>query len=177
MNQVNKIPLLLHTCCAPCSLMPYKYLKDEFDITFFFYNPNIHPEEEFIKRRDVFIAYMQEENLKYIVDEKYYGFDAWSQDFPTLSYPERCSYCYIPRLEESAKKAKELNISHFTTSLLYSRFQKIDIIFEQGIEIAKKYSLDFLNRDFRPYWNEGIDLSKEKKLYRQKYCGCGLPYK
>ncbi len=157
--------------------MPYKYLKDEFDVNFYFFNPNIHPEEEFYRRKNAFVDYMQSEKLNYLIEEEYYSFEKWKEDMPTLSYPARCSFCYTPRLEKTALLAKELGISYFSTSLLYSRFQKIDIIIEQGNEIAKKYALNFVGRDFRPYWNEGVELSKAKQLYRQKYCGCSLPYK
>ncbi len=156
--------------------MPYKYLQGFYDISFFFYNPNIHPREEFEKRRDTFVELMRSEDLTFFVEEEYRAFDDWKAEMSTLSYPSRCVYCYAPRLEESAKRAKSLGIDFFSTSLLYSRYQQQEHIIEQGHALAKKYNLTFIDTDFRPYWNEGIQLSKEKKLYRQKYCGCSLPY-
>ena len=171
--------LLLHTCCAPCALMPYTYFKDLYNLTFFFYNPNIHPEEEFYRRRNTFLDFMHEEQLSYIDEEKYLtyqGYDAWAKELPTLSYPTRCYTCYVPRLEECAKLAAKFDYPYFTTTLLYSRYQKQEVIIEKGHFFAEKYGVKFIDKDFRPYWNEGIALSKEKKMYRQKYCGCNLPY-
>ncbi len=169
--------LLLHTCCAPCALMPYKYLKDSYDITFFFYNPNIHPQEEFEKRRDTFLNFVEKDKIPYLIEKEYTKFDIWAEKMPSLEFPKRCTTCYFPRLEESAKRAKELNFHAFSTSLLYSRYQQHDLIISQGHELAEKYSLKFVDTDFRPYWYEGINLSKEKNFYRQKYCGCGLKEK
>ncbi len=167
--------LLLHVCCAPCALMPHKYLSEEFDTTLFFYNPNIHPKEEFEKRRDCFLEFVEKENIKYISVNEYTPFEKWVKDKPTLEFPKRCFTCYTPRLEESAKQAKELGFDYFSTSLLYSRYQQHDMIISQGHAFAKDYEIQFIDRDFRPYWYDGINLSKEKNFYRQKYCGCGLP--
>ncbi len=169
--------LLLHACCAPCALMPYYNLKEKYDITLFFYNPNIHGEEEFIKRKDALIQFASSENIANIIESEYIGFEAWAKNMPTLKYPMRCSSCYTPRLEESAKRAKESGFDVFTTSLLYSRYQQHDIIIEQGKKFADMYGIEFNSTDFRPYWYDGIKLSKEKNLYRQKYCGCGLAEK
>ncbi len=169
--------LLLQTCCAPCSLMPYTHLSKEYNTTLFFYNPNIHPQEEFEKRRDTFLSYVITDSIDYISDNEYKGFEVWEKSLPTFSYPTRCVSCYTPRFEETARKAKELGYDCFSTTLLYSRYQQQEIIIEAGHKIAEIYGLEFIDRDFRPYWNEGIALSKEKQFYRQKYCGCGLPYK
>lgn len=84
----------------------------------------------------------------------------------------RCRPCYSMRLEETAKTAKKMGLDGFTTSLLVSPYQKFDIINETGREMGKKYAIRFYSEDFRPGWKEGIDLSKELGLYRQKYCGC-----
>ncbi len=169
--------LLLHACCAPCALMPYQYLKEKYEITLFFYNPNIHGEEEFIKRKDALIQFAKSDNIAHIVESEYLGFNAWVDTMPTLNYPKRCQFCYTPRLEESAKQAKELGFDAFATSLLYSKYQQHDVIIEQGRKFADMYGLYFDDTDFRPYWYDGIKLSKEKNLYRQKYCGCGLAEK
>ncbi len=172
--------VLLHACCAPCALMPHKHLSKEYEVTLIFYNPNIHPKEEFEKRRDTFLYFVKNDTINYINEEKcfsYQGFETWAQNMPTLEFPKRCFNCYTPRIEESAKKAKKLGFEAFTTSLLYSRYQQHDIIIEQGKAFAQKYGVEFIGRDFRPYWYDGIKLSKEKNMYRQKYCGCGLPEK
>ncbi len=157
--------------------MPYTHLKDEYDLALYFHNPNIHPQEEFEKRLNTFIDFAKAENAFYVADKDYLGMESWTKDMPTLEFPHRCQYCYIPRLRQSAIKAKELNCEVFTTTLLYSRYQQHDLIIAKGHEIAEEFGLEFLDRDFRPYWYEGIQLSKEMKLYRQKYCGCGLSEK
>ncbi len=181
--------LLLHACCAPCAVMPYTHLKDEYSIVMYFYNPNIHPEEEYNKRHETFQRFVEQEKIPYAAEmlheegkisfegEGYQGMEAWAKNMPTLKFPDRCKYCYEPRLRQTAIKAKSLNIGVFSTSLLYSRYQQHDVIIEQGHAIAKEYGLEFLDRDFRPYWYDGIKMSKEMNMYRQKYCGCGLPEK
>ncbi len=167
--------LLIHACCAPCALMPYTHLSKEFACALYFFNPNIHPQEEFEKRRDTFLTYVTSESIDYFSENVYKGFESWAKNMPTLEHPKRCATCYTPRLEESARKAKEHGFDAFTTSLLYSRYQQHEVIIAQGHEIAKKYGIEFLDRDFRSYWYDGIKLSKEKNFYRQKYCGCNLP--
>lgn len=166
--------LLLHSCCAPCALMPHKYLSKDYDVSFFFYNPNIHPQEEFEKRRDTFLDFMEKDGHNFFSENNYKGFDVWANNMPTFDFPIRCSSCYTPRLEATAKLAKEKGFNAFSTSLLYSRYQQQEVIIKQGHELAEKYDISFVDTDFRPYWYEGIKLSKEKNFYRQKYCGCGL---
>ncbi len=169
--------LLLHACCAPCAIMPHLHLKEKYDISLFFYNPNIHDEEEFIKRRDTLIEFANAENIDLIILGEYIGFEAWAKRMPSLKYPLRCSSCYDIRLEESAKKAKKMGFDAYSSSLLYSRYQKQEIIVELGNKYAIKNSIFFDETDFRPFWYEGIKASKEKNMYRQKFCGCGLPEK
>lgn len=84
----------------------------------------------------------------------------------------RCAFCYSMRLEKTAKAASKMGLDGFTTSLLVSPYQKFDMILNIGKEMGKRYSIPFYFEDFRPGWKEGIRLSKELGLYRQKYCGC-----
>lgn len=84
----------------------------------------------------------------------------------------RCQYCYMMRLEETAKKAKEMGLDGFSTTLLVSPYQKFDKIIETGRILQDKYNIEFVQEDFRPGWKEGVGISRELGLYRQKYCGC-----
>jgi predicted adenine nucleotide alpha hydrolase (AANH) superfamily ATPase len=162
--------VLLHICCAPCTIYPLDTLKKMgFKIEGFFYNPNIHPSKEYMLRRDTLIKYAKMDNL-----EVYFG-DYKPEFFfsmVTKNLEDRCRYCYQIRLEASVKKAKERGYKVFTTTLLYSKRQKHDLIKEIGESIAKKEDVEFFYYDFREGWKKGIEKSKEICLYRQNYCGC-----
>lgn len=162
--------LLLHICCAPCLIFPLENLKQEgYEIKGFFYNPNIQPSKEYILRKDTLIKYCKNENLDTIFGE-YRPENFFKNVLNDLE--NRCYYCYKMRLEESAKMAKKVNAELFTTTLLYSKRQKHDLIIKIADDIAKKENLSFLYKDFRVGWKYGIEKSKSLGLYRQNYCGC-----
>ncbi|HOE91201.1 MAG TPA: epoxyqueuosine reductase QueH [Candidatus Cloacimonadota bacterium] len=162
--------ILFHTCCAPCFIAPYNHLKDTYNITALWLNHNIHPAQEYIKRRDTLQDFCAKESIKLILKDEY-DISAFIRN---AAYREsnRCYSCYYERLKNTAFIAKKGNFSYFTTSLLYSKFQKHDLIKEIGESISKELSIPFLYQDFREYWKEGITLSKEYPMYRQQYCGC-----
>jgi len=164
--------ILLHQCCGPCSIVPInKMITDEkFEPVLYFFNPNIHPITEFYKRLETAITVAKKLNIKYYYDDTYDIADFITKILPNLD--NRCSICYYMRLEKTCQKAKEIGIDTITTSILYSKMQKHDLVMQIGEELATKYQLNFYYEDFRLGWQEGIDKSKELELYRQNYCGC-----
>ena len=163
--------LLLHSCCAPCSIKCVETLRnEEIEPTIFWYNPNIHPFTEYRSRKNALLDWAKEENLGVILSDEY-----GLRKFIDNAYPDyglRCRYCYSVRLEAVAQKAVELGYTHFSTTLLISPYQKHDMIKDIGGEISEKYGIEFLYRDFRPYFREGQNKAREKGIYMQKYCGC-----
>ena len=150
--------LLLHTCCAPCSVYCIDELRSEnIEPTVYWFNPNIHPYMEYKARRDCLKEYTNSDFCKNVVN----------------SLETRCQdYCYPVRLEQTAKYAKENGFDTISTTLLVSPYQKHDIIKELGEVISKKYGVEFLYRDFRVGFREGQAKAREIGLYMQKYCGC-----
>jgi predicted adenine nucleotide alpha hydrolase (AANH) superfamily ATPase len=164
--------LLVHVCCAPCLSGLTDYFKSlGFEkIMAYFYNPNIHPYKEFKQRRHHVRSH-----------EKFFGFDEfeYSDDYPLdetlrgmLDASDRCEYCFHSRLQKVALKAIEKGYSHFTTTLLISPYQKQELLIKIGNEIAEKYGLNFLGEDLTRFYDHSRDVSKEKEMYRQGYCGC-----
>ena len=164
--------LLMHTCCAPCSVYCIDSLRNEkIEPTVYWYNPNIHPYMEYKARRDTLKNYTESINVKAIFEENY-GLREFCKNVIN-DLENRCSnYCYRVRLEQTAKYAKENGYTHITTTLLVSPYQKHDEIIKIGQEVAKKYGIEFLYRDFRIGFREGQAKARELGLYMQKYCGC-----
>ncbi|MCM8765384.1 MAG: epoxyqueuosine reductase QueH [Candidatus Omnitrophica bacterium] len=164
--------VLLHICCGPCSIYPFSLLKEKgYAITGFFYNPNIYPVEEFLKRRDALYEFSKKENFG-IVYFEYLPEDFFAQIEPNLSQTERCPKCWELRLLKTAAYAQENNFEFFSTTLLVSPYQNQEKIRELGERIAQKYGVKFLYEDFRIGFREAQNRAKEMGLYRQKYCGC-----
>ncbi|MCM8784108.1 MAG: epoxyqueuosine reductase QueH [Candidatus Omnitrophica bacterium] len=162
--------VLLHICCGPCSIYPFSKLKEEgYQTTGFFYNPNIYPEEEFIKRREALYELSKRENFK-IVYLEYLPEDFFTRVDPGI-YP-RCSKCWELRLTKTAAYARDNDFGSFSTTLLVSPFQDQSKIKILGEEIADKYKVKFLYYDFREGFHEAQNKAKEIGLYRQNYCGC-----
>lgn len=163
--------ILLHICCGNCAIYPVSKLREQnHDITGFFYNHNIHPYQEFSRRLETTKEYAEKVNLPLILEQEYQLEDFLAN---VAQNPEnRCEYCYRSRLLATAKEAKRLNLDGFTTTLLYSRYQKHKDILAYGQQLAKDFGLTFHYEDYRVGWNEGIRISKEMGLYRQQYCGC-----
>lgn len=172
--------LLLHSCCAPCSSYVLEYLSEYFDITIFYYNPNIYPEEEYIKRveeQQRLISTMKLKNQvklicgNYIPNEYYEKVKGHEAD---VEGSDRCFLCYELRLMEAAKAAKEGNFDYFTTTLSISPYKNAEKLNEIGQRVAKVYEIAFLPSDFKKKngYQRSIQLSKDYGLYRQDYCGC-----
>lgn len=176
----NRPSLLLHACCAPCSSYVLEYLTAFFKITLLYYNPNITPESEYLKRV---------RELKRFVREAGYADDVTFLEGayePAVFFdmakgmenlPERgrrCYYCYRLRMEEAAKKAAALGADYFTTTLSISPHKNAQWINEIGEELAAKYQVAHLPSDFKKKsgYLRSIALSEEYQLYRQNYCGC-----
>ncbi|MCY6959167.1 epoxyqueuosine reductase QueH [Clostridium brassicae] len=178
---LDKVPsLILHSCCAPCSSYVLEYLSEFFDITIFYYNPNIHPENEYRKRvqeQKEFIAQLPTKIKINFIEEHYNTqefFDIAKGLEEEREGGTRCFKCYELRLREAAKKAKKLNFDYFTTVLSISPHKNAEKINEIGEKLAKELDIKFLNSDFKKKngYKRSIELSKEYNLYRQNYCGC-----
>ena len=163
--------LLLHTCCAPCSVYCVDSLRAEgIEPVSFWYNPNIHPYQEYKARRDTLIEYNKSIGLELVVREDYGLRDfvrAVAEDID-----HRCTHCYACRLEETARYAAEHGFSRFSTTLLVSPYQDLDGICRAAAELAERYGVEFLYRDFRTGFRQGQAKARELGLYMQKYCGC-----
>jgi hypothetical protein len=165
--------LLLHTCCAPCLSGTDEALSSEgFDITGYFYNPNIHPEDELARRIEALKKYSELKKFNTIIIDGY-DIDLFNKKAVDMS-GDRCLNCYKLRLESTAKHAAVNSFDLFSTTLLLSPYQKHDIIRELGEDVSEKYGIEFYYRDMRPFYKDSVRISKEKGLYRQRYCGCYL---
>lgn len=164
--------LLLHTCCAPCSVYCIKSLRKEgIEPVVYWFNPNIHPYVEYKTRRDTLKEYTASIGVQAIFDENYGLKDFCKNVINDLE--NRCvKYCYRVRLEQTAKYAKENGYDTFSTTLLISPYQNHEALKKIGEEMAEKYGLIFLYRDFRPGFRQGQAEARELGLYMQKYCGC-----
>ncbi len=163
--------LLLHVCCAPCSVMCVKSLRAEgIEPTAYWYNPNIHPYAEYRARRDTLTEYAKTVGLALETDDRY-GLRpfvrAVSEDIDG-----RCAACYASRMRQTARYAKEHGFTHFSSTLFYSVYQKHDWLRAAAEDAAEVYGVAFLYRDFRPLFREGQEEARALGLYMQKYCGC-----
>ncbi len=170
MNNSNS-KMLMHICCAPCSVYCIDKLRSEnIEPVGFWYNPNIHPFTEYKMRKNTLVDYAKSIDLKLIVENEY-----GLRKFISAVYPDfdnRCSFCYRVRLEETAKYAHENGFESFTTTLLVSPYQNHELIIKTAEEMALKYDVKFAYYDFRTGFREGQDKARELGLYMQKYCGC-----
>ena len=168
--------LLLHSCCGPCSSSVIERIKDDFDITVLYYNPNIEPFEEYEKRKNeqmrlLDIYHIKHMDIDYLNEEyksKVIGHENDKENGP------RCHLCYELRLEKTAKLAKENDFDYFCTTLTVSPYKSSQVINEIGLKLEEKYHIDYLVSDFKKEegYKRSIELSKEYNLYRQDYCGC-----
>lgn len=180
-EKTEKIPsLFMHSCCAPCSSYCIEYLSEYFEITIFYYNPNIYPQEEYEKR----VAEQQEFINKFPTKHKVsfvegnYDTEKFYSTVKGLEKCEeggkRCFKCYRHRLEEAAKYAKENGFDYFTTTLSISPLKNADKLNEIGLELEKEYGVKYLCSDFKKKngYKRSTEISNEYGMYRQNYCGC-----
>ena len=167
----NSTKVLLHTCCAPCSIHCVDALRSEgLEPVSYWFNPNIHPYTEYRNRKTTLEDYAKSIQLPLIVDNTYGLREFCKNVIHDLS--GRCFYCYDVRLDQTAKYAAEHGFAAFTTTLLVSPFQNHQAIINAAEKAAEKYHVPFLYRDFRPGFQEGQSKARELELYMQKYCGC-----
>lgn len=179
-NNLNERPkLLLHSCCGPCSSYVISYLRDYFDITVLYYNPNIFPYEEYVKRKEEQIRLLKEMTggTVKLLDCDYEN-DKYEEVIKGLeSEPERgkrCTKCFLLRLDKTARMGKENGFTFFGTTLTVSPYKNAELINRIGEKLAFKYDINWLYGDFKKNdgYKKSIELSKEYNLYRQNYCGC-----
>lgn len=163
--------ILLHTCCAPCLVHPFSDLESEgHEVTAFYYNPNIHPYSEYLRRLDAFRTFTTQKGISVMVHGDN-GLEEWLRNV-VFREAQRCNICHQMRLEKTARLAEAKGFDAFSTTLLYSRFQKHDLLKSTGEAIAEAVGVPFLYRDWRTGWNAGVKEYRKLGLYRQKYCGC-----
>ena len=163
--------LLLHTCCAPCSVACVKQLRSEgIEPVAFWYNPNIHPFTEYRERRNCLREYAQSIGLE-LVEEDEYGLEKFVKAV-VVDIENRCSYCYAVRLGQAAKYAADHGFDAFCTTLTVSPYQNTPLIFETGEKLAQVFGVKFAPYDFSPHYREGQEEARALGLYMQKYCGC-----
>ncbi|WP_102401971.1 epoxyqueuosine reductase QueH [Haloimpatiens massiliensis] len=177
----NKLPkLLIHSCCAPCSSYVLEYLSKYFQITIFYYNPNIHPEKEYrirVQEQKDFINKFNFENKVEFLEgnydiDKFFSMAKGMEDLKEGG--ERCFNCYRMRLEETAQVAKKMRFDYFTTTLSISPYKNAEKLNSIGRELEEKYGIRYLFSDFKKKngYKRSIELSNKYGLYRQDYCGC-----
>jgi len=163
--------ILLHMCCAPCALYPLQRLRKEGHEVFgFFYNPNIHPYQEYLRRLEAVKEIEEKLKIRMIYQDRYELEDFLRKI--VFREHERCRLCYHIRLDAAAQIAQKGKFNAFTSTLLGSKHQKHELIKEIGMAVGKERGVDFFYTDFREGWAEGRELSKSLELYRQQYCGC-----
>ena len=163
--------MLLHICCAPCSIYPVQKLrKDNYDVMGFYYRNNIHPYSECLRRQETLSTYADQIGLKLIISKEY-NIEGFLQNI-AFRENNRCRYCYHDRLLTTARLAKKSKFDLFSTTLLYSKFQNHDAVRAIGESIAEQIEIPFAYHDFRTGWKQGVQESKQMKMYRQQYCGC-----
>lgn len=181
LTQKNRVPrLLLHSCCAPCSSYVLEYLSNYFEITVFYYNPNIYPETEYTKRILEQQKLIDDMDFKYPVSfvageyekEKFYEMARGLEDVKEGG--SRCMKCYELRLRETAELAKAGEYDYFTTTLSISPLKNAAKLNEIGQRLAEEYGVEYLVSDFKKKngYKRSTELSKIYGLYRQDYCGC-----
>jgi len=180
--------VLLHICCSNCAIYPVRILRQEgHNLTGFWFNPNIHPRQEYNLRLESFKKLANDWHIEAFYTDEYNPQEYFKMfsieiedldrvDLDTLKtfpdFPERCKSCYRLRLEKTAIEASRQGFDAFSTTLLISPYQDFDQIVNTGKKLAEKYNVFFYLKDFRPYFRDSKVLSKELGLYRQKYCGC-----
>lgn len=172
----EKKTILLHSCCGPCSSAVLEKLKNYFDITVLYYNPNIEPFDEYLKRKNVQIDLLNKLNIKYM-DIDYLNEEFRSKVKGYENEPEngsRCVLCYHLRLNKTAMLAKDNGFDYFGTTLTVSPHKNSAVINNIGLNLQKEYGVNYLVSDFKKEdgYKRSIELSKEYGLYRQIYCGC-----
>jgi predicted adenine nucleotide alpha hydrolase (AANH) superfamily ATPase len=174
----KKPRLLLHSCCGPCSTVPLERLRDGYDLTVFFYGPNIHPEEEYRLRLESQRTVCDQLGIELV--EGPYRPAEWEEAVgPHRDLPEgslRCESCYRLRMVQTARRAREAGFDFFSVTLTVSRHKNSKVLARIGREVAEAEGVAYLAEDFkkRDGYNQSVCRSRDLGLYRQDYCGCTL---
>ena len=162
---------LLHICCAPCANQPIEILRtDGYEGTGYWYNPNIHPFTEYRERRNCLREYAKVIELP-VIERDDYSLRPFVREVAEY-IGGRCVKCYEMRLFDTARQAAEGGFDSFTSSLFISPYQNHELMMEVAQRAAHEYGVEFLYRDFRPYFRDGQNFAREHGFYMQKYCGC-----
>jgi four helix bundle protein len=165
------LKILLHICCANCVIYPLEWIKEKGEEAVgYFFNPNIHPYQEYQKRLEALRQYSEKVGLEVIYRDEYLLEEFLEKVSHRVN--ERCQFCYSFRLEATAREAKGRGFDAFSTTLLQSTHQNHALIKETGESIAQDIGIPFYYEDFRLGWKRGLEVSKSVGLYRQQYCGC-----
>ena len=163
--------VLMHLCCGPGAIYPVKVLRKEgAEVMGFYYKNNSHPYTECLKRQEALEKYAAQIDLRVIYQEGY-DLEGFIQNVVHRE-ADRCRHCYHDRLRTTALLAKRGKFDYFSSTLLYSKFQKHELVRSIGESVAKSVGVPFLYQNFREGWKEGVETSKELQMYRQQYCGC-----
>ncbi len=163
--------ILLHSCCAPCTIYCLSVLRDGgHEVSGYFFNPNIHPYKEFQHRLDAFRDYCSVVGHDAVIDETY-GLRQFLTGIGP-DYSARCEQCYRMRLYPAARLARQQGADAFTTTLLISPYQNHELLARTAEEAARAAGVRFEYQDFRPGYRDSVRMSREMGLYRQPYCGC-----
>ncbi len=168
--------LLLHVCCAPCAIYPIQELSQEYEVTIYFYDPNIHPKEEYISRRDEIKEYAKSNSINF--EEGEYNDDEWFKKTKgledELEKGKRCEVCFDIRLKETALKAKKEKYDIWASVLSISPHKDFKQISMVGNRLAESVGIEFLDKDWKKKdgFKKSCMLSKQENFYRQDYCGC-----
>lgn len=172
--------LLLHSCCGPCSTTCISFLTDYFDITVLYYNPNIEPLDEYLKRKNEQIKFIN--SFKAVNKLDFMDCDYDNEEFLKCAEgyendnegQTRCHKCYHLRMSKTAQVAKDNNYDYFATTLTVSPYKDSQVINKMGEDISKEIGIEYLYSDFKKHdgYKKSIEMSKEYNLYRQNYCGC-----
>lgn len=186
LEKEGRVPsLLLHSCCGPCSSYCIEYLSQYFNVTVFYYNPNIYPDDEYYHRVKEQQRFINEFPTKHPVafiegdydKDSFYGIAKGLENEPEKG--ARCHKCYDLRLRRTAMVAKEKGFDFFTTTLTISPMKDSQVLNEIGMKIAEELEIPWLPSDFkkREGYKRSTELSKEYDMYRQDYCGCVYSYR
>lgn len=164
--------ILLHACCAPCLVIPLDELRSAgHEVTALFFNPNIHPYTEYLRRLDAFNVYTRDNDVRVLNAENMGDMEDWLR---AVAFREiqRCRICFNFRIDAIARQAEAKGFDAFSSTLFYSRFQKHDLLKSICEAISEQRGIQFVYKDWRTGWNEGVKRYRKLGLYRQKYCGC-----
>jgi hypothetical protein len=167
---MSDMKILLHTCCAPCLIVPHRVLSERgYEVVPFFYNPNVHPFREYRERYFAVVDYCEQQGLE--LQTGPYDMEGFIAEISSR-VDTRCEKCFQVRLSRAAAEARRLCIAEFTTTLLVSPYQDQHLIREAGESAAIEHGVIFLGEDMTSGYKESVELSRQAGIYRQGYCGC-----